>query len=87
MRHDTIAAMPPPLHFGPYTAPKARLGDTVVCAKRGRLVVRGFTSGPMPWPTGLVGRGKVCIILCGDLVRAVRRESAAAVAAHWGVST
>jgi hypothetical protein len=45
--------------------------------------------GPIMWPCGLKeGRspGRPALILCGDLMNAVRREAAIAVARHWSVS-
>ena len=49
---------------------------------RGYLKVGSWSDGPIPWPrryrTG-------SIILCGDLVRAVKLESVEAVCYHWGV--
>jgi hypothetical protein len=45
----------------------------------------GLTAGPIPWPVGRRGRTKA-IVLCAGLSDAVRRESALAVAHHWGVT-
>jgi hypothetical protein len=42
---------------------------------------------PIPWPqTANADAGRRYLILCGDLVKAIRRESATAVARWWGVT-
>jgi len=64
------------LHFGPYRTPYVRLGRRMTCAIRGELVTVGITKGRVPWPIGQGGRKRNrSIILCGDLERAVERES------------
>lgn len=71
---------------GPYSAPKCRVGGKLFCRRRVRkVVVSGLTDAPIPWPFTREA-GPASLILCGELVRAVRTESEAAVAAHWGVS-
>ena len=69
---------------GPYRPPRCRLGDLLYCDRSGEVVVSGFTDR-LRWPYTL-RYGQVSPILCGDLVRAVRIESAKAVAYWWGVS-
>ena len=70
---------------GPYTAPACRVGRKLYCRWRRRWVmVHGLTEAPVMWPFTR-GSGPRSLILCGDLVRAVRDESVASVAAHWGV--
>ena len=73
------------LLYGPYTPPKYRLGDKLLCEYRDReLTVRAITDGLIQWPSAF--RGKLLSpIVCGDLVRAIRTESELAVAHHWGV--
>ena len=74
------------LHFGPYSAPAWRLGEPLTCEYQGRDVrVGGLTDAPIPWPRALK-TGKASLIVCGDLVRAIRRESKLAICHHWGVS-
>jgi len=74
------------LLYGPYVAPKCRVGDKLPCEYRGREVtVRGISDGLIQWPS-LRRRGPHALILCGDLIRAVETESSIAVAHHWGVS-
>ena len=74
------------LLYGPYVAPKCRLGDKLPCEYRGREVtVKGMTDAPIQWPCAR-RNGNASPILCGDLIRAVRTESEIAVAYHWGVS-
>jgi hypothetical protein len=77
------------LHFGPYRTPRFRYGGTLRCELRGELVVTGLTDALVPWPLGRrPGRNERArsLILTGDLVMAVRRESATAVAHHFGVT-
>src|SRR5665213_108615 len=70
------------LLFGPYAPPKIPRNQRLFCEGRGSLKVGSWSDGLIPWPrryrTG-------SIILCGDLVRAVKLESVEAVCFHWGV--
>ena len=68
---------------GPYTPPRTRRGAFLTCEMRGKVKVGGYSDGPIPWPVKWKTRS---IILCGALSEAVRRESATAVAHHWGIS-
>jgi hypothetical protein len=71
------------LRFGPYQPPKTRPGRTLFCEIRGTVVVGGFHDGQIPWPYARLAAHP--LIVCGDLVRAIRREAAIAVACHWDV--
>src|SRR5947209_6986859 len=72
---------------GPYAAPACRVGRKLYCRRaRDRVTVDGLTDAPIIWPFTRRS-GPRSLILCGDLVRAVRSESERAVAAHWGVSS
>jgi hypothetical protein len=75
------------LPFGPYSAPPVRPGQLVQCDIRGEVEVVGMSAGPIPWPIGRnLPRGRQrFLILTGDLIEAVKRESAAAVCHWWGV--
>ena len=74
------------LLYGPYRAPRCRVGRPLDCEARGRaVIVGGLSDAPISWPYAKK-KGKRSLILCGDLVKAVAVESAAAVARHWGVS-
>ena len=73
------------LLFGPYRTPVFRYGDVVLCEMRGQVDLCGLSESRIPWPLGKRGRSKG-IALFGALARAVRHESAAAVAYWWGVS-
>jgi hypothetical protein len=75
---------PTKLLFGPYIAPLVRRGDRIFCEIRGTVKVGGYTSALIPWPR-ILKTGRASLILCGDLVRAVRTESELAVAHHWDV--
>jgi hypothetical protein len=70
--------------LGTYKTPRFRYGKTVWCEVRGEVEVVGLHEAPIPWPVGKKGRTKSLIVF-KDLARAVRRESEAAVAHHWGV--
>lgn len=51
------------------------------------MEVAGFTEAPIPWPAyASITGARLTPILNGDLTRAVRTESAMAVAYWWGVS-
>jgi hypothetical protein len=58
----------------------------LACERRGEEVrVGGLTDAPIQWPY-VRRKGPHSLILCGDLVRAVKTESVSAVVHHWGVS-
>jgi len=79
------------LLFGPYQTPDLRIGDRAICQLRDcQVVVTSWSAAPIPWPRcraleGTHGGGSG-LLLTGDLVHAVRNESAAAVCWHWGVT-
>jgi hypothetical protein len=73
------------LHFGPYRAPRFKLSAIVEDEIRGSVRVIGFSAGRITWPLAFYGRQR-SLVVCGDLVRAVRSESVQAVAHWWGVS-
>ena len=75
------------LLLGPYLPPRTRPGRSLVCHLRGKVTVRSISDAPIQWPCTwrhAIDR-RPSIILCGDLVRAVRTESAAPIMYHWGV--
>jgi len=74
------------LLYGPYAAPPLSAGETAVCRIRGRVTVAGMTAALIPWPLVRTRGGPARLIVCGDLVRAIRRESVAAIVHHWDVS-
>lgn len=71
------------LLFGPYLSPRCRIGRLLTCRVRGRVEVARISDAPIPWPATTRRAGRPSLIVCGSLVRAVRRESELAVA-HWG---
>lgn len=71
----------PRLLSGPYVPPRVRRRDWLDDAIDGAVQVGGYSDGPIPWPRRLK-TGRHSLILCGDLVRAVRTESSVAVQ-HW----
>ena len=73
------------LRFGPYSCPQAGVGEALHDELLGPVTVGGWTSGRVPWPRRS-GNGYQSLILCGDLVRAVKEEAGAAIEYWWGVS-
>lgn len=75
------------LLYGPYEPPLVKRGF-LVDAVRGKVRFGTFSNGRIPWPKakrqGKSGSGG--FILCGDLLRALERESSPAISHHWGVS-
>src|SRR4051794_24111840 len=77
------------LLHGPYRAPRLRVGDRATCLLRdGTVIITSWSDAPVPWPRcqPIDHRGGSGLLLAGALVKAVRRESAAAVMFWWGVS-
>jgi hypothetical protein len=77
----------PPKLLGRYKTPTFRLGDVVNCARRSTVRIVGLSDAPIPWPLGqlLKGGRRPALVLCGNLAKAVRRESAEALMHFWGV--
>jgi hypothetical protein len=68
---------------GSYLTPRFRIGAKVQCEVRGELRIVGVTDVRIPWPLGVGARGGAkSLVVRGDLVRAIRRESVYAVC-HW----
>jgi hypothetical protein len=78
------------LLHGPYRAPALHIGDRATCLLRDcDVVITGWSDAPISWPRCRAldsGGGGSGLLLAGDLLKAVRRESAAAVRYWWGVS-
>lgn len=70
---------------GPYRAPRVPKSGFLRCRLRGRLKVGGYTDEVISWPVA-EGRIKKQLIVCGDLVRALKTESRVAIKQHWGIS-
>jgi hypothetical protein len=68
---------------GPYEPPRTRRGKFIACELRGKVKVGEFSDGPISWP---MKWGTRSIILCGELIKAVKLESATAIMRNWGVS-
>jgi hypothetical protein len=79
---EPVEAEKTKLLFGPYHPPRTRRGKFLFCEWRGTVKVGDYSDGPIPWPVKWRTRS---LILCGDLVRAVKQESEIAVAYQWGV--
>lgn len=71
-----------------YRAPKAKIGDRLRCKFSGtKKTVEGFTRAPVRWPAYVAPSGERLLpIVCGDLVEAIKTESAKAIVEHWGVT-
>jgi hypothetical protein len=74
------------LLFGPYRQPRCRLGNKLFCEMRGWVKLTRVSDGRIPWPMTTKQGGKPSLVLCGDLVGAVKHESNQAVAYWWGVT-
>jgi hypothetical protein len=72
------------LQHGPYVTPPVIKGCRVVCGVRGVMQLVGLSSGTIPWPVG-ERDGERALIVYRGLARAIRSESAGAVAAAGGV--
>ena len=55
----------------------------MVCQLRGTVKIGGYSDAPIPWPRIWRRRS---LVICGDLLRALRTESVYAVTHHWGLS-
>ena len=69
---------------GPYVPPLVPIGGWLKCELRGELQVGGYTNALIPWPVATGHRKQ--LIVCVDLVRALKTESVLAVAFHFGIS-
>lgn len=85
MRKDELQHKDHTLLFGPYRPPVCKVGDVLDDEHYGRVVVAGFTDAPMSWPRPR-RKGPPAPVLTGQLLDAIRQESAYAVAYWWGVS-
>lgn len=64
-----------------YSSTDIELGVTLYCESRKReVVVTGISKGAITHPTHKLG-----LILCGDLAKAVKKESLSAICHWWGV--
>lgn len=69
---------------GPYYPPAVRRDAWLMDEERGNVCVGGYSEGRIPWPR-VKKTGTASLILCGDLVRAVKTESALAIKYWFGV--
>ena len=88
MKTEASNPPPPKLLGEPYAPPPCREGAWVMDELHGLVHVNGFSDGRLSWPTRKRPRGGArALMLTEDLVRAIRLESAVAVAYWWGIST
>ena len=71
--------------LGRYRTPRCRIGQKVRCQVRGEVVIVALSDAPIPWPLCKRGKWLVPVVYQG-LARALRRESAQAVAHHWRIA-
>lgn len=72
---------------GPYRMPQCKVGGWLTCRIRGRVRVFAISDGRIQWPmTRQRAGGNNTFIVCGDMARAIERESGQAVAFWWGVT-
>lgn len=71
---------------GPYKPPRCRIGSELQCERFGPVEVVGFNSAG--WPLCASGRHGISqsLVLCGDLILAVRTEAEQFVAEAFGVT-
>jgi hypothetical protein len=83
--HDLVKLL-----HGPYRTPRLRVGDRAFCLLRDcEIVITSITDARIPWPRcrAVEGTGGGSgLWLGGDLAKAVKRESAAAVMHWWRLS-
>ena len=83
--HDRVKLL-----HGPYKAPRLRRGDRAFCLFRDcDVIVAGWTDARISCPRCRpldVPRSHPSLLVDEELVRAIRRESAAAIRFRWGVS-
>src|SRR5262249_52476883 len=70
--------------LGKYRTPRYRIGQKVRCQVRGLVVIVALSDASIPWPLCKAGKWLVPVVYQG-LAKALRRESAQAVAHHWGI--
>jgi hypothetical protein len=58
-----------------------------MCEMRGEVIITGLTNAPIPWPIAKRPKERArALVIYGDLLAALKRESATAVAYWWGVT-
>jgi hypothetical protein len=55
--------------LGAYRTPCFGYGQLVRCEVRGAVTITGCTAAPIPWPTGLAGRGGASLLAASRLKR------------------
>ena len=70
------------LLHSPYAMPPLQVRDRAFCELRGDVIITSISDAPIPWPRcrSVAGKGGAGsgLLLTGDLVKAVKCESAAA---------
>lgn len=74
----------PELIGGPYRPPACQIGDLIDDEIAGRVEIMGWTDAPLSWPR-IRRKGPAGPVFTAELARAVRTETAQAVAYWWGV--
>ena len=77
----------PLLLRGPYTSPNLRIGDTVMCAIRGSVEVKGWhDKGAIAIPLGGVRGTRWSMVVCDDLLKALHVETSLAICFYWNIA-
>jgi hypothetical protein len=70
--------------LGSYRTPRCHIGQWVRCAVRGEVQIKAISDAPIPWPLCKSGKWLIPVVY-RDLTKAIRTESAQAIAHWWGV--
>lgn len=82
-----MAGGKPPLVKGPYTSPSLRIGDTVTCAIRGSVEVKGWhDKGSIAIPRGGSIGIRCGLVVCDDLLKALYVETSRAICFYWNIA-
>ncbi len=77
----------PRLLYGPYRSPDVKVGDTITCAIRGLVEVRGWhDKGSIGIPLGGTKGTRWSIVVSNDLLRALHVEMSSSICWYWAIT-